>query len=110
MSSGYASPDHADSTCEGFIVHSYARSRRGRSALYLLGRLRDGSTFAIVENRYQPNFYIREGNAADVEKALASLSNAGELPTGGAVDSVASSLRTMDGELCRQVLLSLIHI
>ena len=103
-SPAYDSPRDVSSTCEGFIVHSYARSRRGRSALYLLGRLRDGSTFAIVENRYQPNFYIREGNAPDVEKALASLSKAGELPSQGAVNSVSSSLRTMDGELCRQVL------
>jgi DNA polymerase-2 len=104
MSPSYASPNDASSTCDGFIVHSYARSRRGRSALYLLGRLSDGSTFAVVENRYQPNFYVREGNAADVEETLSSLSKTGELPSRGAVNPVPSSLRTMDGEPCRQVL------
>jgi DNA polymerase-2 len=91
-------------THEGFIVHSYARSKRGRSALYLLGRLSDGSTFAIVENRYQPNFYIREGDAGAVEKALASMFEAGELPSDGAVNALSSPLSTMDGEPCRQML------
>jgi DNA polymerase-2 len=98
------SPSDVGPAYDGFIVHSYARSRRGRCALYLLGRLSDGSTFAIVENRYQPNFYIREGNAADVEKALASLSGAGELPSEVEINLVPSALRTMDGEPCRQVL------
>ena len=90
-------------TYEGFIVHSYARSRKGRTALYLLGRLDDGSTFAVVENRYQPNFYIREGEAGAVEQALASMSAAGELPAGGEVRLVTGPLSTMDGEPCRQV-------
>ena len=102
--SSFGSPNFVSPSYDGFIVHSYARTRRGLSALYLLGRLSDGSTFAIVENRYQPNLYIREGNAGDVEKALASLSEAGELPSEGAVNSVPSSLRTMNGEPCRQVL------
>jgi DNA polymerase-2 len=90
-------------TYDGFIVHSYARSKKGRSALYLLGRLNDGSTFAIVENRYQPNFYIREADAPAVEQTLASMSAAGELPAEGDVGLVPSSLRTMDGKSCRQV-------
>jgi hypothetical protein len=72
-------------TCDGFIVHSYARSRKGRNALYLLGRLSDGSTFAIVENRYPPNFYVREADAAAVERTVASMSAAGELPAEGDV-------------------------
>jgi DNA polymerase-2 len=83
---------------EGFIVHSYARTRKGSTALYLLGRLEDGSTFAVVENRYRPNFYVREGEAAGVERAIAALST--EARDG---DLVPSSLCTMDGEGCRQV-------
>jgi DNA polymerase-2 len=90
-------------TYEGFIVHSYARSRKGRTALYLLGRLSDGSTFAIVENRYQPNFYAREGDAAPIEQTIASMAAAGELSAGGDVRLAQSSLCTMDGEPCRQV-------
>jgi DNA polymerase-2 len=84
---------------EGFIVHSYARTRKGRTALYLLGRLTDGSTFAVVENRYQPNFYVREGDAAGVEKAISSVAE-GEFP---AARLLACPLGTMDGEPCRQV-------
>ena len=91
-------------TYDGFIVHSYARSRKGRTALYLLGRLADGSTFAIVENRYQPNFYVREADAVAVERTVASMAAAGQLPAEGGVGLVASSLRTMDGESCRQLL------
>ena len=72
-------PGPADSAraYEGFIVHSYARTRKGRSALYLLGRLSDGSTFAVVENRYRPNFYVREVDAGAAEQTLASLSSSG---------------------------------
>ena len=79
---------------EGFILHSYARTKKGRTALYLLGRLQDGSTFAIIENRYQPNFYIRESDCPAVEQAVNSLAAAELRP---------SQLRTMDGEICLQV-------
>ena len=79
---------------EGFILHSYARTKKGRTALYLLGRLQDGSTFAIIENRYQPNFYIRESDCPAVEQAVNSQAAAELRP---------SQLRTMDGEICLQV-------
>jgi DNA polymerase-2 len=90
-------------TYEGFVVHSYARSAKGRNALYLLGRLSDGSTFAIVENRYQPNFYVREGDSSAIEQTIASMSAADQLPADGDVRLVRSSLCTMDGEPCRQL-------
>ena len=79
---------------EGFILHSYARTKKGRTALYLLGRLQDGSTFAIIENRYQPNFYIRESDCPAVEQTVNSQAAAELRP---------SQLRTMDGEICLQV-------
>jgi len=79
---------------EGFILHSYARTKKGRTALYLLGRLQDGSTFAIIENRYQPNFYIRESDCPVVEQTVNSQAAAELRP---------SQLRTMDGEICLQV-------
>ena len=88
---------------EGFILHSYARTKKGRTALYLLGRLQDGSTFAIVENRYQPNFYVRESDSPAVEQAVNSLAAAEQTFDSGAVELRPSKLRTMDGELCRQV-------
>jgi DNA polymerase-2 len=90
-------------TLEGFILHSYARSKKGRTALYLIGRIEDGSTFAIVENRYRPNFYIRENDTPAVEQAAKSLAGADQSFDSGAVELLQSRLRTMDGEACRQV-------
>jgi DNA polymerase-2 len=90
-------------TLEGFILHSYARTKKGRTALYLLGRLQDGSTFAIVENRYQPNFYIRESDSPAVEQTVNSLAAAEQTFDRGAVELLPSQLRTMDGEICLQV-------
>jgi DNA polymerase-2 len=97
------SPTHDTPTYNGFIVHAYARTRRGRSALYLLGRLEDGSTFAVVENRYQPNFYLREGDCRAAEQTIATMSGVDEPAPAGEVELLATSLRTMDGEPCRQV-------
>ena len=88
---------------EGFIVHAYARSRKGATALYLLGRLSDGSTFAVVENRYRPNFYIRASDLAMVEQTIASLEQGVPEFGSGAAEARASGLRTMDAEECRQV-------
>ncbi len=90
-------------TLEGFIVHSYARSKKGRTALYLVGRIEDGSTFAVVENRYQPNFYIRENDTPAVEQTAESLAGGDQSFHGGAVELLQSRLRTMDGQACRQV-------
>jgi len=42
----------------GFIVHSYADLRRNR--LYLLGRLADGRSFAVVEENWRPCIHIPE--------------------------------------------------
>jgi len=70
---------------EGFILHSYARSKKGRTALYLIGRIEDGSTFAIVENRYQPNFYIRKSDCPAVEQTVNSLATADQTFEGGMV-------------------------
>ncbi|GHV71383.1 DNA polymerase [Spirochaetia bacterium] len=40
----------------GFIVHSYADLRRNR--LFILGRLDDGRSFAVVESRWRPPLHI----------------------------------------------------
>ena len=44
----------------GFIVHSYADRRQDR--LYLLGRLEDGRSFAVVERRWRPSLLIYEND------------------------------------------------
>lgn len=76
---------------QGFILHSYAREVKGRTALYLLGRLEDGSTFAVVENRYRPNFYIRSSDGEAARQAAESTA-----------DFLETELSTMDGESCLQ--------
>ena len=43
-------------TSLGFIVHAYADRRKDR--LYILGRLEDGRSFAIVESRWRPSILI----------------------------------------------------
>jgi hypothetical protein len=39
---------------EGFIVHAYFPKDKRSSRLYLVGRLRNGETFAVVEERERP--------------------------------------------------------
>jgi DNA polymerase-2 len=85
---------------EGFIVHSYARSQGGRTFLYFSGRLADGSTFAVRESRYRPNFYVRESDAAGLRRVEAALAAGGS--GDGRVELRDTSLRTMDGEPCLQ--------
>jgi len=43
----------------GFIVHAAERTRGGRTEIHLLGRLDSGETFAVLERRYSPFFYVR---------------------------------------------------
>ncbi len=79
---------------EGFLVHAWHRTRRGRTLLYLVGRLSDGRTFAGIEGRHRPWFCLRrsEGEAA---RRLAELAEAAEWTEAG--------LSTMDGEPCLRV-------
>jgi DNA polymerase-2 len=60
----------------GFVLHATERTHAGRTELNLLGRLDTGETFAIVERRTAPFFYVR---ADDEERAraLASTAKAG---------------------------------
>jgi DNA polymerase-2 len=78
---------------EGFIVHAWARTRRGRTVLYLVGRLSDGRTFAIIENRHRPFFFVR---LSDREASARLLGAEG-------MQIQDCSRRTMDGEQCLQV-------
>ncbi len=60
---------------EGFIVHSsFSRSAR-TPTLYLTGRLKNGETFAVVEERQRPCFYVRE---SDISRVLEYVKNNSE--------------------------------
>jgi DNA polymerase II len=47
---------------EGFIVHASYQTSRNGTRIFLIGRLRTGETFAVVEDRAGPGFYVRESN------------------------------------------------
>jgi DNA polymerase-2 len=79
---------------EGFIVHAWSRTRGGRTSLYLVGRLADGRTFAVIERRHRPFFFLRR---SDQEAAVRLLGPEG-------VQAQECARRTMDGEPCLKLL------
>ncbi|HOX14078.1 MAG TPA: DNA polymerase II [Spirochaetia bacterium] len=84
-----AAPDPGPSGHPGFLVHGWADSR-GR--MLLAGRLSDGRSFAVVENRVRPDFLIR---SADVERASEAAARA-RLEA----SFTSSGRRTLAGEPC----------
>ena len=73
----------------GFILHAVDRTHAGKTEVHLVGRLAGGETFAVVERRVTPFFYVR---AHDETKARA-VSGLGR----AAAEVIASDRRTMDG-------------
>ena len=78
---------------EGFVVHSYFPKNKQSARLYLVGRLRNGETFAIVEERERPAFYLRESEQRPAQEFL---SNEGVL-------FEPYPFHTLDGEACVRV-------
>jgi DNA polymerase-2 len=78
---------------EGFIVHSSISRHRGATKLYFLGRLQSGETFAVVEGRQRPCFYVRSSELSAAESLLG----------GGSFSHEPSSYRTIDGESCAKL-------
>ncbi|MDR2095232.1 MAG: DNA polymerase II [Treponema sp.] len=54
-----------------YIVHGWTDIRRNR--LYFAGRLEDGSSFALVEERFRPYFHVYERDRLLWEKVLSSI-------------------------------------
>ncbi len=83
----------------GFIVDSFHRDPGDNSPadrnthLYLVGRLENGQTFAVVEERQRPGFWIRASDQRRAEQLAASY--------GGVWTSSEAS--TIDGERCHQI-------
>ena len=75
---------------DGFIVHSYTRTKAKRTHLYFIGRLSSGETFAAVDTRTRPSFYVRRSYKKRAREGTA-LEQA-------SFQEVA--MRTMDGEPC----------
>jgi DNA polymerase-2 len=80
-----------DEGFEGFVVHAYAASVKEGHRIHLIGRLRDGGrTFAVVEQREFPSFYLRSSEA----RLAAGIVRDED----GSVDDCG--LETIDGERC----------
>jgi DNA polymerase II len=78
----------------GYILHAREQTRAGRTEMDLFGKLEGGQTFAAVEKRWKPFFYVR---AEDEEQARTLV--AAEAP---GADIIRSDRRSMDGaELAR---------
>lgn len=73
----------------GYILHATERTRAGRTELNLVGRLESGETFAVVDSRVRPFFYMRTADLAQAEAAAAG--------SGQDVTFVPSDRTTMDG-------------
>jgi len=73
----------------GFILHAAERTLGGRTEIHLVGRLDTGETFAVVDRRTVPGFFLR---AADEGPAQAIRER--EVPEGRLVPS---DRVTMDG-------------
>lgn len=75
---------------EGFIIHSFFQPKHEKTLLFFIGRLKDGKTFAIVEEHARPGLFVR---ASDKALAVNELSHQSLL-----VEETQS--RTIDGEPC----------
>ena len=73
-------------TGRGCIVHASYESNKQGTRIYLVGRLEDGDTFAIIMHDIRPGFYVRESEEQDALRVTTpySLERPGR--------------RTMDGE------------
>ena len=78
---------------EGFIVHSFYQTVKNSTRICLIGRLSNGETFGIVEERERPGFYIRE---SDRNSLYESQSLRDSMPE-------RSNIHTIDGEQCCKV-------
>jgi DNA polymerase-2 len=74
----------------GFVVHAFAANVREGHQIHLVGRLQDGRTFAVVERREFPLFYLRSSEAG----------LAAEILRGENVTADDCGLKTIDGERC----------
>ncbi len=72
----------------GYLVHVYHRPLRGVAAICGVGRLAGGGTFAFIDSREQPHFYLRASEADWLAPTLRQ----------GAGVWAPTELRTMDGE------------
>ena len=79
------SPSSSD---RGFLLHVFQRHREGRSVIFAVGRLESGGTFALVDDRHAPSFFIRSSDLAAAQSHLGD----------GDLSVRETDWTTMDGE------------
>ncbi len=75
----------APSSDRGFLLHVFPRQQGGKTTVCAIGRLQNGETFGLVDDRQQPSFYVRQSDS----DALARRDG---------ITGVPSDRSTMDGE------------
>ena len=73
---------------QGYILHCFSRYHQGQCLIYIIGRLQNGQTFGLVEDRFQPSFFIR---VSEQERAVSVL-------TKNFLEAQKSAKTCMDGE------------
>ena len=79
----------------GFLLHVFQRHRAGCSVIFAVGRLESGGTFAFVDDRDGPSFFIRASDLAIVQQQLEAI--------GDGLSVLETDWTTMDGELVWRV-------
>lgn len=72
----------------GFLLHVFHRNQGGGTVLYGVGRLASGDTFAFIDGREAPYFYVRTGEVEGLRPLAARVG----------ADLADTALTTMDGE------------
>ncbi|OVE77975.1 hypothetical protein BVX99_01220 [bacterium F16] len=54
----------------GFLLNTFTRTRKRKTVVFAAGRLSNGETFAIADDRLHPIFYIRAGDEPHAREAL----------------------------------------
>jgi len=88
--SDHTAADAADHAAPetGFLLHVFQRNQGGGTVLYGVGRLASGDTFAFIDGREAPYFYVRTGELDQI-RPLAERAGA---------EIADTALTTMDGD------------
>jgi DNA polymerase-2 len=84
----------------GFLLHVFHRNQGDQTALFGVGRLESGLTFAFADSRRRPSFYLRHSELPRARPFCLGV---------GAELSEDSGLTTMDGEAVARVGVRKVH-
>ncbi len=76
----------------GIIVHASYQTVGKGTRIFLVGRLFNGDTFAVVEDRFKPGFFIRESDSSSAKRMLSDSATIEQ-----------TDYTTIDGERCARL-------